>query len=87
MPLWTLPVRGYEAIKRGGMDDTKGMQIGSGPVSCSFPLAGEGAWPSALEWYPNVLWPDLGAFDNVSLEAGEEGQHFVSFWCRHREFL
>ncbi len=29
----------------------------------------------------------LDSFDNVSLEAGEKGQHFVSLWGRHGEFL
>jgi hypothetical protein len=73
MLLWTLSECGRETIKRRGMADTKGMQTESGPVSCAFPLVGEGAWPRALEWYPDVLWPDLGPFDNVSLEAGEKG--------------
>jgi hypothetical protein len=29
----------------------------------------------------------LGSFNNISLEAAQEGQHFVSLWCRHGEFL
>src|SRR5712664_3512983 len=28
-----------------------------------------------------------GAFDNVSLETGEEGKHFASLRGRHRKFL
>jgi len=31
------------------MDDIKDTQTESGPVYCTFPLVGEGAWPSALE--------------------------------------
>ena len=29
----------------------------------------------------------LDSFDNVALETGEEGQHFISLRCRHCEFL
>ena len=35
----------------------------------------------------NVMWPDLGSFDNVSLETGEKGQYFVSLGCRYREIF